>query len=29
MQDGIPLLDPVIADLKGLASRFSIDFKIA
>lgn len=29
MQEGIPLLDPVVADLKGLASRFSIDFKIA
>lgn len=28
MQDGIPLLDPVIADLKGLASRFSIVFNI-
>jgi LDH2 family malate/lactate/ureidoglycolate dehydrogenase len=29
MQDGIPLLDPVVADLKGLADRFSLDFKIA
>ncbi len=29
MVDGIPLLDPVIADLKGLASRFTLDFNIA
>lgn len=28
MQEGIPLLDPIIADLKGLASRFSVDFNL-
>ena len=29
LHEGIPLLDPVVADLKGLASRFSLDFNIA
>jgi LDH2 family malate/lactate/ureidoglycolate dehydrogenase len=29
LQEGIPLLDPVVADLKGLASRFALDFNIA
>ncbi len=27
-QDGIPLFDSVLADLKGLASRFSVDFNL-
>jgi LDH2 family malate/lactate/ureidoglycolate dehydrogenase len=27
-RDGIPLLDPVIADLSALASRFHVDFKL-
>ncbi len=27
-RDGIPLLDPVIADLSGLATRFQLDFKL-
>jgi L-2-hydroxycarboxylate dehydrogenase (NAD+) len=29
MQEGIPLLDPVVADLKGLATRFTLDFNLA
>jgi LDH2 family malate/lactate/ureidoglycolate dehydrogenase len=27
-RDGIPLLDPVVADLSALASRFHVDFKL-
>jgi LDH2 family malate/lactate/ureidoglycolate dehydrogenase len=27
-RDGIDLLDPVVADLQALSSRFSIDFKV-
>jgi LDH2 family malate/lactate/ureidoglycolate dehydrogenase len=26
--DGIPLLDPVLADLSALATRFQLDFKL-
>jgi LDH2 family malate/lactate/ureidoglycolate dehydrogenase len=27
-RDGIPLLEPVVADLKALATRFNVDFKL-
>jgi LDH2 family malate/lactate/ureidoglycolate dehydrogenase len=27
-RDGIPLLEPVVADLKALATRFQLDFKL-
>jgi LDH2 family malate/lactate/ureidoglycolate dehydrogenase len=27
-REGIPLLDPVVADLSALASRFLLDFKL-
>jgi LDH2 family malate/lactate/ureidoglycolate dehydrogenase len=26
--EGIPLVDPVVADLKSLASRFNLEFKL-